>query len=102
MLIVERAGTPRGRVYVHATAAEIRLMEIALLPTERNRGIGSAIVRRLQEEARDRGVQLTLHVEPDNPAQRLYRRLGFRLIENRGVYDFLGWSPAAGESDRIG
>jgi len=32
-----------------------------------------------------------LHVEPDNPAQRLYQRLGFRLIENRGVYDFLGW-----------
>jgi len=35
-----------------------------------------------------------LHGEPDNPAQRLYQRLGFRLIEHRGVYDFLGWSAS--------
>jgi ribosomal protein S18 acetylase RimI-like enzyme len=36
---------------------------------------------------------VTLHVEPLNPAQRLYRRLGFRLLEDRGVYHFLEWRP---------
>ena len=102
LLVIERAGTPIGRAYVHATASEIRLMDIALLRAERNHGIGSAIVRRLQEESRNRTARLTLHVEPDNPAQRLYRRLGFVLIEHRGVYDFLGWSPAGtGEGGRI-
>ena len=33
--------------------------------------------------------------EPNNPALKLYERLGFRLIEERGVYLFLGWMPTA-------
>ena len=92
LLIIERDGKPIGRIYVHATAKEIRLMDIAIQAAERNRGIGTLLVGALQDEASRRGVELTLHVEPANPAQRLYHRLGFRLIENRGVYDFLGWS----------
>lgn len=93
LLIIEHDGLPIGRLYVHATNKEIRLMEIALVGSERNHGIGSRLVRALQTEAEQRGVDLTLHVEPANPAQHLYRRLGFRLVENRGVYDFLSWSP---------
>ena len=83
---------PIGRIYVHATHSEIRLMEITLRDGDRNKGIGTALIRELQVEAKRRNLELTLHVEPANPAQQLYRRLGFRLIENRGVYDFLGWS----------
>jgi ribosomal protein S18 acetylase RimI-like enzyme len=98
LLIVVRGDMPVGRVYVHATKTEIRLMEIAFNENERGRGIGTAIIRRLQGEASDQGIGLTLHVEPNNPAQRLYLRLGFRLIEHRGVYDFLGW-PAAAAAD---
>ncbi len=94
-LIVEMSGKPIGRIYAHATRSEIRLMDIALRSDSRGRGIGTALVRALQDEAQQRGVDLTLHVEPENPAQRLYQRLGFALIENRGVYDFLGWSPGA-------
>lgn len=91
LLIIERGEQPIGRIYVHATATEIRLMDIALHAAERNLGIGTRMVRALQDEAAKRAVLLTLHVEPANPAQRLYQRLGFRLIENRGVYDFLGF-----------
>lgn len=97
-MIIEESGKPIGRVYAHATHSEIRLMDIALCRESRSRGIGTALVRALQDEAAERGVDLTLHVEPDNPAQRLYQRLGFSLIENRGVYDFLGWSPSAATS----
>lgn len=95
LLIIERDGQPIGRLYAHATRKEIRLMDIALRATERNQGIGSLLVRALQAEAQRREVDLTLHVEPGNPAQRMYQRMGFRLIENRGVYDFLGWSANA-------
>jgi len=94
-LVVEDAGEPIGRVYVYRSAREIRLMEVTLVPAARNRGIGSALLRELMGEARSAGAQLTLHIEPENPAQRLYQRLGFRLIEHRGAYDFLGWNPAA-------
>lgn len=82
-----------GRIYFRAGSTEVRLMEIALLPAYRGRGIGCCLVQTLQAQAAQRGVDITLHVEPDNRAQRLYQRLGFKLIEQRGVYDFLGWSP---------
>lgn len=93
-LLIERGSQPIGRVYVHAKPKEIRLMDIALLRDQRRRGIGTSIVRSLQEEARRLGAELSLHVEPTNPAQRIYARLGFRLVENRGIYDFLSWSPS--------
>lgn len=91
LLLILRDEVPIGRIYLRAGASEVRLMDIALLSTECGRGIGGTLVRALQTQVRQQGQQLTLHVEPTNPAQRLYQRLGFRLIENRGVYDFLGW-----------
>ena len=39
------------------------------------------------------GKPLRIHVERFNPALSLYARLGFRLVEDRGVYLFLEWSP---------
>jgi len=94
LLLIESDSIPIGRIYVYRSAREIRLMDIALVPDWRNRGIGTRLLRELMAEARSSGSSLTLHVEPANPAQRMYQRLGFRLIEQRGVYDFLGWDPA--------
>lgn len=90
-LLIEHGIDPIGRIYVYRSPSEIRLMDIALVPAWRGRGIGTALLEELMAEARATQSELTLHVEPDNPAQRLYKRLGFRLIEQRGVYDFLGW-----------
>lgn len=100
LLLIERvdgtSATPIGRLYLRVGSDEVRLMDIALLATECGRGVGSALIVALQQEAARQQHRLTLHVEPNNPAQRLYRRLGFGLIENRGVYDFLGWpAPVA-------
>ncbi len=92
-LIVERHGQPVGRVYVDESSQEVRLMDIALLPAHRGQGIGSALIGAVIGHAHDRGARVTLHVEPANPAQRIYGRLGFRLVESRGVYDFLEWVP---------
>jgi hypothetical protein len=38
------------------------------------------------------GKPLRIHVEGFNPALRLYERLGFRQIEDKGVYLFMEWS----------
>jgi microcystin-dependent protein len=64
---------------------------IALLPEHRRAGIGTKLLRTLQNEARTAGKTLTIHVEKFNPALRLYQRLGFRQIEDKGVYLFLEW-----------
>jgi ribosomal protein S18 acetylase RimI-like enzyme len=92
-LIVEQAGERIGRLYVCGYPREIRVMDIALVARCRNGGIGTRIVGALLAIAGEYERDLTLHVEPANPAQRLYGRLGFRLVENRGFYDFLAWSP---------
>lgn len=91
-LVVEREHALIGRLYVHRGAREIRLMDIALDAAERGRGLGSLLLARLMAEAAATDKELTLHVEPQNRARRLYARLGFRLIEERGVNHFLGWT----------
>lgn len=85
---------PVGRLYLDARQAELRLMDIALLPAWRGSGRGRAIIRALQRGAAEEGLAITLHVEPFNPASRLYRRLGFEPMETRGVYEFMRWRPA--------
>jgi ribosomal protein S18 acetylase RimI-like enzyme len=78
-------GEPAGRLYVYASEDEIRIVDIALLPAFRARGIGSVLLAGILAEGR----RVTIHVERMNPALRLYERLGFVLAEDRGVYLFL-------------
>jgi ribosomal protein S18 acetylase RimI-like enzyme len=53
----------------------------------RGQGIGSQLLARTFEEARSRGIAaISLYVEEDNPAQRLYRRSGFVPIGAEGVF----------------
>ncbi|HVF61348.1 MAG TPA: GNAT family N-acetyltransferase [Thermoanaerobaculia bacterium] len=91
--VVLRHGEPAGRLYVHRRPAEIRLMEIALLPEHRGCGLGTALLEELMAEARATARPLTIHVEVYNPALRLYERLGFRKREDKGVYWLMEWTP---------
>ncbi|HSX59026.1 MAG TPA: GNAT family N-acetyltransferase [Tahibacter sp.] len=92
-LVVRQHGQPIGRIYLFASAREIRLMDVALVDVKRGQGLGRAMIEGLMKLAREDAADITLHVEPNNPALQLYRRLGFSLIEDRGVYHFLGWKP---------
>ncbi|HEX2325127.1 MAG TPA: GNAT family N-acetyltransferase [Chloroflexota bacterium] len=88
-------GVPVGRLYVSRWADEIRIVDIALLPHWRNAGIGTALLRGLLEEGTGTGKRVSIHVERFNPALRLYARLGFRLVQDKGVYLLLEWTPEA-------
>ena len=79
-----------GRLYVSRRTDEIRTS------TSRccrfcNGGIGTRLLRTLQAEAAAAGKPLRIHVERFNPALRLYERLGFGQIADRGVYWFMEW-----------
>lgn len=89
-------GRDAGRLYVARWSREIRIMDIALLPDHRGRGVGSALLSDLMAEAAASGKPLTIHVERLNPALRLYLRLGFAPVEDKGVYLLLRWSPTSG------
>ncbi|MBI4910064.1 MAG: GNAT family N-acetyltransferase [Acidobacteria bacterium] len=92
--IIEVAGQAAGRLYVRRTAPEIRIMDIALVPEYRGKGIGTALLGQLIDEGRAARQMVTIHVEKWNPALRLYERLGFRVIEERGAYWFLQWAAS--------
>ncbi len=91
--IIEIDGKPAGRLYVDRMKHEIRLMDIALLTEYRNRGVGRALVQDLLDEAdRDR-MFVSLHVEDNNPAKRLYERMGFVEVREVSFYKLMHWIP---------
>ena len=93
-LIILKDTQPIGRLYLHHTAQEIRLMDVTLLPDYRRQGIGSHIVRDLLREGDQTNCPVTLHVEVINPdAFRLYERLGFTAVTQRGVHIFMERLP---------
>lgn len=91
--IVEKGGEPIGRLYIDRRKDEHRLIDIALLPEHRGKGIGASLMRGVLDEARQAGKRIRIHVEQNNPAMHLYRRLGFEKVEDQGVYFLMEWRP---------
>jgi ribosomal protein S18 acetylase RimI-like enzyme len=93
--ILEARGVPAGRLYLDRQTDTLLIVDIALLPQWCGRGIGTALLEAMFAEARLAGKGVTISVEKFNPAQRLYRRLGFREYAESDVYWFMHWSPQA-------
>lgn len=84
---------PAGRFLIWREPDAVGLLDISLLPGHRQQGIGGALIAALLAEGR----RVWLHVAMDNErAIRLYRRLGFRLCEQKSGY-FRMESMADGE-----
>jgi len=88
---------PAGRLYVDRQEKEIRVIDIALLPKYRGRGIGGRLLRELLAEAHSSGRCIGLHVERDNPILPFYLRLGLAIEADRGVYFYMRTRPASME-----
>ena len=87
---------PIGRLYVHRDQDHILVIDIALLPEYRGAGIGSQLMTGVMLEAAAVGKPVRIHVEFENPAIRLYTRLGFRLLEKKGIYYLMEWNAQGG------
>jgi len=94
--IVLLDGEPAGRLYIDRREDEIRLIDIALLPEHRGRGVGGELMRGILAEGEETGLRVTIHVERFNPALRLYQRLGFEHLEDQGPYYLMEWRPGWG------
>jgi len=65
-------------------------VSIGVKPEARRQGVGEKLMRTLIGEAARRGLGLCLSVRTDNPARRLYERLGFREIRGAAVTNRAG------------
>ena len=92
--IIEEDFRPVGRLWIDEWPDQIRLVDIALIPSRRGAGIGSQLLRQVLRRGESARKPVTIHVEMFNPALRLYERLGFQRVETNGVYRLMRWSPA--------
>lgn len=93
-LIVVLNGRPIGRLYVHYSPRDVRVLDICLVPDARRKGVGRWLLGTVLENADRLGAPVTLHVALGNPARRLYERLGFRVVEQDAVNLFMERPPS--------
>ena len=85
-----------GRLYLDQREDELRIIDIALMPNYQNMGLGKALLEAIQELATELKLPIGIHVEKNNPAMALYKRLGFEMVEDQGVYDLMRWGATDG------
>lgn len=93
ILLVDGASV--GRLVSDRGPERLHLVDIALTPTWRGRGLGAAVIGQLMDEARAAGLPVSLRVACDNVrAAALYARLGFEATASDGVYQAMRWGPS--------
>jgi ribosomal protein S18 acetylase RimI-like enzyme len=98
--IVTVDAVPMGRLATRRGGDAVHLVDIALTPEWRGRGVGTAILGGLMDEARALDLPLTLQVARDNlAAQRLYHRLAFVATTADETHLTLTWRAASAETD---
>ena len=85
--IITVEGCDAGLLHVERAPHEIFLANIELAAEFRNRGLGTALIRSLLDEAAARGIPLRLQVlKVNQAARRLYERLGFTVFEETATH----------------
>ncbi len=74
-------GETTGFGYVDKQTPELGM---AVVPGWRHRGVGISLLTRMIETAARSHEQISLSVSADNPARRLYQRLGFEAVGDSG------------------
>ncbi|HKA20828.1 MAG TPA: GNAT family N-acetyltransferase [Blastocatellia bacterium] len=80
-----------GRLYLARSNDEIRILDIALLPEYRNKGIGKSIIEGLTREASETNRPVRIYVELNNRALNLFEYNGFMVVQDIGTHLLLEW-----------
>lgn len=94
------AGERAGRLVVDRSDTAIRIVDIALLPRLRRRGIASVLVGQILAEADASQVAVRCHVLHDIEARLFWQRGGFHALSSDGAYIALERRPGQPEPPR--
>lgn len=91
--VVEHEGHDAGRLYLLREPPYFLIVDIALLPGYRRRGLGSTLLSWIKALTAESGADgIELHVDQRNPdAQRLYAREGFTVTQQAVAYIGMRW-----------
>jgi ribosomal protein S18 acetylase RimI-like enzyme len=92
--IIVEGSAPVGWMQVTDTPKALVLNQIHLVPEARGQGIGSRLIQDLMVRAAASGRGVTLAVVRNNPARKLYERLGFSVVGEDGSRLRMAW-PAS-------
>lgn len=87
--VVQLDGQDVGRLYLHRGIKDLRIVDVGVLPAFRNQGVGTQLLKGVLAEGDATDKTVSIHVEVFNPAQHLYRRLGFRDVHQDGPYIYM-------------
>jgi ribosomal protein S18 acetylase RimI-like enzyme len=96
--VISIGDLPAGSIIIFRGPSEIRLVDIALLPEFRGRGLGGEVISMLVSEAAHAGSRLRLSVLRSNRATHLYERLGFIATGGDEMYCEMECRPTESES----
>ncbi len=82
--ILQSEKADAGWLQVEESGHAVQLRHLYLVGPMRNRGLGSAFLVWMKERADRKRKDLVLEVMANNPARRLYDRLGFKPVETAG------------------
>jgi GNAT superfamily N-acetyltransferase len=86
---------PVGRLWVAPGGDSFLLVDIAIHPSLQSKGLGTALVQRLQQEAQNAKLPIRSTVDRFNPGSlRFHQRLGFQVVREDQLQYYLEWQPA--------
>lgn len=97
-LVLVVTDEPVGRLLVDEAADGTTVVDIALLPAHRGRGIGTAVLDAVLARADERCAPCELSVDRGNPAKRLYERLGFVEVSCDELRHRMRRPPTSGQA----
>jgi GNAT superfamily N-acetyltransferase len=87
-------GKPVGRLWVAQLQQEFHLVDIAVHPEVQGKGIGTALVKRLQQEAAKVKLPIQSMVFRFNPGSlKFHQRLGFTIARADEMHYYMEWRP---------
>jgi len=91
-LLLEQDGCCVARIVLDQDAERLHLVDMAVLPLARRKGIASLLLRWMQHSAAALDVLLTLNVRTSNQTARdIYLKLGFVVCGGDAVFEQMRW-----------